>query len=285
MKFHMIAAVGLVGFLVACISLSSGCSGAIRNVRPAQIKITKKIVQGTGKDAVPMVYVPAGAFMRGSPTGRGEDDQKPQRSITLNAFYIDQYAVSMAHYRRCVEAGSCTEPNKDEICNWGVDGREDHPINCVSWHQSKGYCEWVGKRLPTEAEWEKSAKGNDGRLFSWGNELPSCELTNYNASSQMGQDKYCHGRTIPVGEYPGAASPYGVVQMTGNVYQWASDWYGKTYYQESPDKNPQGPTSGKYRIVRGGSWFNVARDLKVELRGLIPPGTRLNYVGFRCAKN
>jgi eukaryotic-like serine/threonine-protein kinase len=238
-----------------------------------------KVTPGKGKDPCPMVLVPEGAFLRGSLPGQGEDDEMPQRGITLDAFYLDTYAVSVAQYRRCFETKACTEPDTEKLCNWGQPDRDDHPINCVSWEQARSYCAWAGKRLPTEAEREKATRGTDGRAFTWGAKLPDCSLANYD----KGGEHYCQGQTVPITAFPNAKSPYGAVQLAGNVYEWAADWYGKEYYHESAARNPIGPATGKHRVVRGGSWFNPPPDLRSALRGLIPPGMRLNYVGFRCA--
>lgn len=265
--------------------LAAACSGGPKKLQPAPIRITKQIVKGSGRDPCPMVAVAAGPFLQGSPGGTGEADEQPQRQIFVDGFAIDQFDVSVAQYRRCVADGICSDPNKDSHCNWRYDDREEHPINCVSWDQAKTYCTWAGKRLPTEAEWEKAARGVDGRLYSWGNEAPTCERVNFNASPEQGKDRYCHGQTVPVTEYQRSASPYGAVQITGNVYNWVADWYGREFYSQGPLKNPRGPSSGKYRVVRGGSWFSLAKDLRLALRGLIPPAVRLNYVGFRCAKD
>lgn len=228
-----------------------------------------------------MVLVAAGAFLRGSASGQGEEDERPQRWIDLGAFAIDRFAVSVAQYRRCMQASACSPPDHEKLCNLDVPERESHPINCVSWDQATAYCRWAGKRLPTEAEWEKAARGTDGRVFPWGNQEPHCNLANF----ALGNERYCRSQTVPVSDYAHAASPYGAVQMSGNVFQWVSDWHDREYYAVSPERNPTGPLVGKHRVVRGGSWFSPAVDLRVTMRGLLPSAVRLNYVGFRCAKN
>jgi formylglycine-generating enzyme required for sulfatase activity len=242
-----------------------------------------QIVAGRGKDPCPMALIGGGPFLRGSPPGVGEQDERPQRQLELDTYRIDRFAVTVAQYRRCVEARSCTAPDEEKLCNWGEASRkrDDHPVNCVSWEQATAYCAWAGKRLPTEAEWEKAARGTDGRLFPWGDTMPSCSLANY----ALGEERYCVGQTAPVGAYPASQSPFGVVQLAGNVFSWVADWHDKEYYALSPARNPTGPLVGKHRVVRGGSWFSPAVDLRVAIRNLIPSGVRLNYVGFRCVSS
>jgi formylglycine-generating enzyme required for sulfatase activity len=253
-------------------------AGATPAALPAPVV---KIVAGSGRDPVPLALVAAGPFLRGSAQGQGEEDERPQRVIHLDAFYIDQLAVSVAQFRRCVVAKACSVPETEKGCNWGTPGREDHPVNCVSWDQARSYCAWAGKRLPSEAEWEKAARGTDGRYFPWGTQEPTCERANY----ALGAEKYCHGQTAPVSAHAAAASPWGVRQMAGNVYNWVADWHDKEYYRVSPERNPTGAAVGKYRVVRGGSWFSRAADLRLTMRGLIPPLASFPYVGFRCARS
>jgi formylglycine-generating enzyme required for sulfatase activity len=302
--------------LTSILSLAflAGCP-ASRPVKPqptpgALPPAVVKILPGDGRDPTPMALIPAGPFLRGSPPGHGEEDERPQRVIALDAFAIDRYPVTVAQFRRCVAARACSAPESEKGCNYGgvplapaapaapaADEeapaapaapasqpvpREDHPVNCVSWSQAQSYCAWVGKRLPTEAEWEKAARGSDGRFFPWGNLDPSCERANY----ALGEEKYCvaGGGTVAATAFEAAASPYGVVQMAGNVYNWVSDWHDREYYAVSPERNPTGAAVGKYRVVRGGSWFSRAADLRLTMRGLIPPQASFNYVGFRCAR-
>jgi formylglycine-generating enzyme required for sulfatase activity len=275
-------------WLVLLLSACGGTAPPPKTPQPKRVpavqKIVKKIVPGLGNDPSPMALIPAGAYYRGSRPRTGEPDERPRRAIVLSAFYIDQFEVSVARYRACFEAGKCKKPNQDEHCNWSIEGRDEHPINCVSWYQAQKFCAWAGKRLPTEAEWEKAARGGDDRFFSWGKHAPSCKLANFNATLKLGKDRYCRGQTVPVTEYPQAATPYGVVQMTGNVYEWVLDWYAKDFYAKGPEKDPQGPVVGKHRAIRGGSWFSIYRDIRIGLRGLVPPSIRLPYLGFRCAK-
>jgi formylglycine-generating enzyme required for sulfatase activity len=179
-------------------------------------------------DGMVMVYVPEGEFLMGSPSGQGNDDEHPQHTVYLDAFWIDQTEVTNAQYRKCLEAGVCRKP----VCWDNSDyNAPDQPVVCVSWGDARTYCEWAGVRLPSEAEWEKAARGTDGRVYPWGNEAPICERANY---------AVCVGKAASAGSYPAGVSPYGALDMAGNVWEWVADWYAGNYYSRSPARNPQG---------------------------------------------
>jgi formylglycine-generating enzyme required for sulfatase activity len=219
-----------------------------------------------------MVPVPAGEFLMGSEDG--DNDEKPVHRVYLDAFYIDKYEVTVAEYGRCVQGGRCSTPGTGVGCNWGQGGREDHPINCVDWNQAETYCEWAGKRLPPEAEWERAARGTDGRKYPWGDQWDSSKA---NAESRI-------GRTTSVGSYSSGVSPYGVHDMAGNVWEWVQDWYDRNYYQRGFSRNPKGPDSGSLRVLRGGSWGSFPGNARTSARGRSVPGTRYYDGGFRCAR-
>jgi formylglycine-generating enzyme required for sulfatase activity len=207
-------------------------------------------------DGAVMVYVPAGEFLMGSADDDPDaaDDEKPQHTVYLDAFWIDRTEVTNAQYRQCVEAGGCYEPE----C-WDDDdyNAPDQPVVCVKWHDAQAYAEWVGGRLPTEAEWEKAARGTDGRIYPWGNSAPDCYKANYAG---------CAAHPLSVGSHPDGASPYGALDMAGNVREWVADWYDKDYYSRSVFSNPNGPDFGSFRVRRGGSFLDYQRNVRCAFR-------------------
>jgi formylglycine-generating enzyme required for sulfatase activity len=194
-------------------------------------------------------------------------------TVYLDAFYIDRTEVTNAQYRACVEAGACSQPHDT---GWYNDpNRAEHPVVYVDWNQANAYCRWAGKRLPTEAEWEKAARGTDGRTYPWGNSDPDCNKANYGD---------CVGDKTAVGSYPAGASPYGALGMAGNVCEWVADWYDLGYYSQSPTRNPPGPDSGEERGLRGGSWVFLPGLCRNAVRGWAAPDDQHDVVGFRCAR-
>jgi formylglycine-generating enzyme required for sulfatase activity len=246
-------------------------------------------------DGAEMVQLPAGEFLMGGTDAdrKAGDDEKPAHTVYLDAFWIDRTEVTNARYVQFLNAlgghrGSCgghdcVETNVEEedshirreAGQYLVEsGFEDHPVTEVTWFGAQAYCEWAGRRLPTEAEWEKAARGADGRLYPWGNSMPDC------GKAQYGD---CGGRTVPVGSRPAGASPYGVLDMAGNVWEWVADWYEPAYYGSSPAQNPQGPDSGERKAFRGGSWGYPPTFLRTSDRARNRPSYAGFNVGFRCA--
>jgi sulfatase modifying factor 1 len=236
-----------------------------------------------------MVYVPAGEFLMGSDAG--DLDEQPQRRVYLDAFEIDRYEVTNVQYRRFLLAtgqeppqpwpGRYTTFRPDRDPDWQgteyPDGEAMHPVVGVNWADAVGYCAWIGKRLPTEAEWEKAARGTDGRVYPWGDEWDADEANVGEAGT---------GYTQPVGSYPTGASPYGALDMAGNAWEWVADLYDRQYYAFAPDQNPPGPVSGTgERILRGGAWDSLAHHVRVAFRNATHCFGPNYRAGFRCARS
>ena len=223
----------------------------------------------------PMVLVPAGEFTMGSTMA---DDEKPVHRVDLDAFYMDKYHVTVGQYAKYLEATDKEAPPEWDIMN--QPRHQKRPVVNVNWFDAATYCKWAGKRLPTEAEWEKAARGTDGRLYPWGNEAPTRLHANF------GKKKWAnHMALVPVGMFELGKSPYGIYDMAGNAWEWVNDWYDHDYYKKSPTKNPQGPKTGKSKVVRGGNWLYIQEFLRSSFRFNAEPSGRQFGYGFRCAKN
>ena len=233
-------------------------------------------------DPVPLVTIPAGEFLMGSPEGKGRADERPQRAVYLDAFVIDQVEVTNARYMAFVKAtGHRTPPNPYGTGPLqSIKGIEHLPVVQTTWYDAKAYCMWAKKRLPTEAEWEKAARGTDGRLYPWGNEPPTATRANFDREWE--DEKTLH----PVGSLPDGDSPYGVKDMAGNAREWVSDWYDADYYQHAPNRNPQGPDKkGVVRSIRGGSWHSPASDITTTARGRGGFALQTHGTGLRCPRS
>ena len=274
-------------------------------------------------DSAQMVRIPAGSFLMGSTVKDAENDKDscqnrfleivdrsrnvlgddwareyleealekckgissrnlPQHAVYLDEFLIDAHEVTTAQYTKFLFATGTNYPEHWHQLILPQDG--DLPIVGMKWEEARAYCQWVGKRLPTEAEWEKAARGDDGRLFPWGNEIATPDHANF--GKELGSEFREHiynGSVTPVGNYPLGKSPYGVFDMAGNASEWVADWYDESYYQRSPKRNPQGPETGKLKVYRGASFRSTAKGLRSDWRFSndgSPPA-----IGFRCAKD
>lgn len=236
-----------------------------------------------------MVYVSAGDFAMGcDPAHTGglacPTTELPVHTVFEDAFYIDKYEVTNALYAVCVADGACEPPQFNASWSrpsyYDNPAYADYPVLYVSWHKAQDYCAWAGKRLPSEAEWEKAARGTTVRAFPWGDAAASCTLANYD--DFWGTGYPCVNETSLVGSYPAGASPYGALDMAGNVWEWVNDWWKDVYYQESPTSNPLGPDSGTEKVMRGGSWFNYAESMRTSSRFNVDPAFSMASVGFRC---
>lgn len=311
----------IILFTVIVLFLTSSTNSKIRSENlPTKTKIRDK-------DGMEMVYIPAGEFTMGSTLLESTvfenmalflfPDQRPQHKVFLDGYWIDKTEVTVGMFKKFVkETGYITSaevrgggkpwrdgPKKDE---WpivpGIDwihpreikseAEDNHPVVQVSWEDAIAYAKWVSGTLPTEAQWEKAARGTDARKFPWGNEFNGAYL-NY-GDSLCPVKRWCdldfndgYAFTSPVGHYPEGASPYGVLDMAGNVWEWVFDWYDEDYYENSPYQNPQGPETGFFKSMRGGSWYDGEPVAWVTcvIRHQNPTSDRYEDVGFRCVIN
>ncbi len=233
------------------------------------------------KDPVEMITIPAGSFIRGSAPGEGRLDEQPQRKIFVKSFSIDKYEVSNARYFAFLEETLHKPPFNiyGKALLTSETGIQDLPVVQVTWHDAVDYCFWAGKRLPTEAEWEKAARNGDTRLYPWGNEPPTPERAQFEGDWN-GKNTLKKVESLAKGQ-----SAFGVFQLAGNVREWTQDWYDPEYYTKSPDKNPQGPETGILKVIRGGSWRSFDTDLRVTSRGKGGFALKTHGIGFRCARN
>jgi formylglycine-generating enzyme required for sulfatase activity len=250
-----------------------------------------------------MVYVPGGVFTMGSAPNVGFADEQPAHSVCVGGFYIDRHEVTNAQFKQFVDAtGYVTEAEKDIASasgrTWrypygpesGVEETPDLPVACVSWNDALSYARWAGKRLPTEAEWEKAARGTDGRVYPWGNAVPvgaSANIADKSAGLKWGTTSVDDNQKMaaPVGSFPAGRSVYGIDDMAGNVWEWCLDWWDDAYYGSSPANNPTGPEAGEFKIIRGGSWYYTVDGARTAQRMYFRPTATSPAIGFRCVKD
>ncbi len=238
-------------------------------------------------DSEEMVLIPAGPFIMGSRQSLVElnpvdllntdrhalGPEDPAHETILDDYYIDRFEVTNGDYMKFVEASGAAKPRTHDNPDFN-DPRQ--PVAGVNWKEANAYCEWRGKRLPSEAEWEKAGRGKRPVKYPWGNEAPESSRLNYNEELN---------KTTPVGSYEAGKSDYGVHDLSGNVAEWTNDWHLPEYYLFSPKENPPGPEKGQYKVLRGGNWRNNADDVRLTYRNATIPSLRNLGVGFRCAKN
>ena len=238
------------------------------------------------KDGAPTVLVPAGLFPMGVPPGDrdGGRDEYPRHEVFLDSFLIDQFEVTNGRYLEFVKSTGHRVPQNPTNPTrnlWQGDtiteSLAERPVINVDWFDADAYCKWAGKRLPTEAEWEKAAKGTSDRRFVWGNVEPTAKHLNYN-------QRWIGEKTLmPVGSYEAGKSPYGAYDMAGNVWEWVNDWYDARYYEKSPERNPKGPETGLKKVIRGAGWQNETPTVRIFTRVESDPTMRNESTGFRCA--
>jgi serine/threonine-protein kinase len=248
----------------------------IESFTPTATSLPTEITDAKG---VSMMLVPADEFSMGSESG--DEDEKPVHIVYLDAFWIDKTEVTNKMYSLCVSAGACKEPtDKSSLIQsnyYGNSSFDNYPVIYVDWYMAKTYCEWAGRRLPTEAEWEKAARSTDGRIYPWGNTAPNKSLLNYTNTEGIGD-------VTEVGKYPNGASPYGAMDMAGNVFEWVSSLY-RSYPYDAMDGR-ENFDSSEDRVVRGGAWERIYdSSLRSANRNGYRATVPLVYLGFRCARD
>jgi formylglycine-generating enzyme required for sulfatase activity len=290
----------LIGIMVAAMLM--GTSGWVWSLDVADVTREwtaegKKIAAERAKLPAhdEMVKIPAGTFLMGSDKKvdrNAYQPEFPQRRVYLDAYEIDKYEVTTVQFLKFVLA-----TDRKPLIDWQYEGGNfqetmaNHPVMHVSWFDADAYCRWAGKRLPTSAEWEKAARGEDGRIYPWGNEPAGLSRANFGRTGLSGpvRDRperlLLYPPIISVDKYDNGVSPYGVFQLAGNVAEWTADWYDPHYYKTAPDRNPKGPEKGTQRAFRGGGWIDSTPSVRPAQRNGTDPNTKMNWLGFRCARD
>jgi formylglycine-generating enzyme len=246
-----------------------------------------------GKDGAPMMFIPAGEFTMGTDDvgagwHQGNPNEHPEHPVKLKSYYIGQFEVTIARYAKFLaDTKHGVPPSWDDDA---VISAGDRPVVGVDWKDANAYCLWAGERLPTEAEWEKAARGTDKRRFPWGDMQPFVDIANYNRGLWVSYPitlapvtSGAEGMSIRHGLKDGGKSPYGLYHMAGNAAEWVADWYDRGYYANAPKENPTGPAEGEKKVLRGGSWGDSPRSIRVTARFSADPEFRDTSIGFRCA--
>ncbi len=305
-----------IALIVLC-TTALACSKSVpKDATPSADSAKTGTVRQLGKDGAPMAFVPAGEFVRGStneqarraldmcerftPGVCGPDwfaTEQPQRNIYLDAYWIDTHEVSNAQYDACVQTGACPPIDRANCEVWVPKDEEwrrlsptvirtsfgapEQPVICTTWRDADTFCRWAGKRLPSEAEWEKAARGTGPDTFPWGETMPDCRRAHMDSQNDGGEG--CGTRvTGYVGVRAESASPFGAQDMSGNVAEWTLAYADRGYYNNSPARNPINSTPSERRMLRGGAWNNPPTLLRVANRSAFPPDFRTVYNGFRC---
>jgi len=232
------------------------------------------------RDSVKMVIIGAGEFLMGSKSSEGRPDERPQNKIYISAYKIDANEVSNKRYLKFIKKTDRKEPPNPygEKPLSEVEGVSELPVVQITWYDAVDYCRWAGKRLPTEAEWEKAARGSKGFVYPWGFNPPEVSFVNF-------QKQWEGKKTLwPANLSNESNSPYGLVGMAGNAREWVYDWYSPNYFSKSSKENPQGPKNGILKVIKGGSWHSFKSDLRSASRGKGGFALKTDGIGFRCAQ-
>lgn len=269
----------LLPVLVSCVLVAAMTQPSWTAGGPLeQLRKPRPVPETRSDPEAPVAVIPEGVFRMGANGTDTLEDERPQHAVWIDRFEMDRYEVTTGHYAEFLASTAHPPPWQWEAVN--LTQHQDRPVIGVSWFDADDYCRWRGKRLPTEAEWEKAARGTDGRLFPWGNQVPHEGSANFGLGARFSYSQVL----TPVQRYEHGRSPYGLHQMAGNAGEWVADWYGANYYETGSLKNPTGPDLGSFRVVRGGSWSDLPKYLLTYGRFKLPPETRNSYTGFRCAR-
>ena len=289
----IVACTAIIGMMAVTATYALDVSDVVRQWTPEGKQLAEERARLPAHDE--MILIPAGEFIMGSDKKVDRNAYQaefPQRTVYLKAYEIDKFEVTTVQFLKYVLAH-----DQPPLIDWQYDGgnfqetMSNHPVMHVSWNEADAYCRWAGKRLPTEAEWEKAARGEDGRIYPWGNQMAGLSRANYGRTGLSGpvRDRperlMLYPPIISVDKYDNAVSPYGAFQMSGNVAEWVADWYDRKYYATAPDKDPIGPEKGTQRGFRGGSWIDSTPSVRVAQRNGTDPSTKMNWLGFRCARD
>lgn len=246
----------------------------------SQAEVHADDLKSKNRDPVEMKIIPAGEFLMGSKEKEGRPDERPQRKVYLDTYAIDIVEVTNERYLNFIH----TTGRKEPLNSYGdkllskEPGVGNLPVVQVTWYDAVDYCRWAEKRLPTEAEWEKAARGIDGSLFPWGAQSPRSKPVNFERNWEGTNTLW------PVGSKAETSSPYGIHDMAGNVREWTQDWYDSEYYSNAPIRNPQGPQIGILKVIKGGSWHSFKSDIRPAARGKGGFALKTDGIGFRCAR-
>jgi formylglycine-generating enzyme required for sulfatase activity len=289
----IVASTAIMGVMAVTATYALDVADVVRQWTPEGRKLAEERAKLPAHDE--MILIPAGEFIMGSDKKEDRNAYQaefPQRRVYLKAYEIDKFEVTTVQFLKFVLAH-----DMPPLIDWQYDGgnfqetMSSHPVMHVSWDEADAYCRWAGKRLPTEAEWEKAARGEDGRIYPWGNQMAGLSRANYGRTGLSGpvRDRperlLLYPPIISVDKYDNAVSPYGVFQMSGNVAEWVADWFDRAYYATAPDKDPMGPEKGTQRSFRGGSWIDSTPSVRAAQRNGTDPNTKMNWLGFRCARD